>query len=321
MTDLPNDFSFGTQPTDLSPIFILGMLQRTGTNHLWDLVARHPDVDVLSPVYEDHLLRWSGHLTSYVDDVTRCWSDEWEVPADEGPALLRSLGDGVLRWIASHSSRRIATKMPSVEQLDQFFSIFPGAPIILLVRDGRSVCESGVKSFGWTYERAFRRWRKAADKVLDALDEHGDTERIMVVRFEDLVEQPAAVLRQICELVDLDADRYPYDEVDDAPVLGSSTLRAEDGAKVGWAPVERTKEFDPRERWVGWDDHRHRRFAAVAGRQQLALGYDLVDARGSDTIRQRLEDQRDLLADARFREIRVKLGRGRLALHRLHEKI
>lgn len=320
MTDSP-DVSFGPSSHDLRPIFILGMLQRTGTNHLWDLVALHPDVDVLSPIFEDHLLRWSGHLTSYVDDVTRCWSEEWEVPAAEGPALLRSLGDGVLQWIASHSDRRIATKMPSVEQLDQFFALFPGTPLVLLVRDGRSVCESGVKSFGWTYERAFRRWSKAADKVIEALERHGADERLMVVRFEDLVEDPAKVMRDICELVDLDVERYPYDQVGEAPVLGSSTLRSESGADIHWKPVERSKEFDPRERWAGWDDHRHRRFAEIAGAQHVALGYDLVEVGGKDSIRQRIEDRRDLIADARFREIRVKLGRGRLALSRIHEKI
>lgn len=304
-----NDTSF------IPPIFILGMLQRTGTNHLWDMIGLHPDTDKLRPVFEDHLVRWSHHLDAYVDDVSRCWSPEWEVPADEAPALRRAIGDGIARWVAAHSDgKRVVTKMPSVERLDRFGDFFPDCPLVLLVRDGRSVCESGVKSFGWSYERAFHRWSTAADAVLDVIDRPDQPDHLVLVRYEELIDDPATVMRTVCEAIGLDPDRYPYDEIERLPVRGSSTLKSEHGSdEMHWVPVERTDSFDPRERWRTWDDHTHRRFNAAAGVQQKALGYDIVEVDGRDNVVERMRDLRDKMWDVRRREARIRLGRLRRA--------
>ena len=303
-----------------SPIFILGMLQRTGTNHLWDLFGLHPDVELLQPVFEDHLVRWSPHLLAYVDDVTRCWTPEWDVPSSEKDNLLRSLGRGVESWLADRSERRVVTKMPSVEQAQHFFELFD-CPLVLIIRDGRSVAESGVRSFGWSYERAFRRWNAAAEVVLDLQSRHGNHPGFSVVRYEDIIDTPREVMGELCRTTGLDVDRYPFDAIDSLPVRGSSTLRSEAGEEtVHWSPVERTGSFDPRERWRTWDDHTHRRFEAVAGASQRALGYEVESTAGQDTPKQAAQDLYDQL-DVRWREYRVKLGRARRAVKRVHGRV
>jgi hypothetical protein len=297
------------------PIFVLGMLQRTGTNHLWDLLGLHPDTELLVPVYEDHLVRCSDHLVDYVSEVTRYWTPDWDVPAEESSALLASLGYGITRWLQGDSDRRMVTKMPSVERADRFFELFPDCPLVLLVRDGRSVSESGVSSFGWSYERAFRRWATAADIVLGVLDQHAGNSNLVLVRYEQLIDDPVASMRALCSGVGLDADRYPYHLIDELPVRGSSTLRSQGANQIHWGPTEKSASFDPRERWRTWDAHRHRRFAEVAGRQQRALGYDLVDAESTTSPSEWIADRRDLV-DARYRETRVRLGRVRRAVVR-----
>ncbi len=302
------------------PIFILGMLQRTGTNHLWDMFGLHPDVELLLPVFEDHLVRWSPHLTAYVEDVTRCWSEEWEVPDSEGTALLRSLGSGIQGWLADHSDRRVVTKMPSVEQAQNFFELFTECPLVLIIRDGRSVSESGVKSFGWSYERAFRRWNAAAEVVLELKARHGDNPMFSVIRYEDIVDKPAEVMQSLCITTGLDPERFPFDEVGGLPVRGSSTLRSDQDQEIHWTPVERSDSFDPRERWRSWDDHLHRRFAAVAGASQQALGYSLESTSGKDSILDRAGDVRDFL-DVKVRETRVKVGRARRSVRRVHGRV
>ncbi|MEL6893280.1 MAG: sulfotransferase [Actinomycetota bacterium] len=304
------------EPLGRPPIFILGMLQRTGTNHLWDMIALHPDVDALRPVFEDHLVRWTHHIDAYIDDVTRCWSPEWDVPTSEGSALAHHLGQGVARWVASHSDRRVVTKMPSVERLESFATYFADCPLVLLVRDGRSVCESGVKSFAWSYERAFVRWRDAARAVLDLRARADAPEHMIVVRYEDLVDRPAEVMREVCTTVGLDPDRYPYDEIEALPVRGSSTVKSEQGSDLHWAPVERTESFKPNERWSSWTDDVHRRFNEVAGTEQVALGYDCVDVGGSTAPTVRLRNAYDELWDVRRRHVRIKLGRVRRAVMR-----
>ena len=40
------------------------------------------------------------------------------------------------------------TKSPSVAHLDRFFAFFPRARLLILVRDGRSVAQSAIDTFG-----------------------------------------------------------------------------------------------------------------------------------------------------------------------------
>lgn len=299
-------------PPSAGPIFILGMLPRSGTNHLWDLLGLHPDVELSTPVYEDQLVRFSSHLVHYVDDVTRHWSREWNVPAEAGDGLLGALGEGILGWLSGESEHRVVTKMPSVEGAGRFFDLFPRSPLVLLVRDGRSVAESGVNTFGWSYERAFSRWSTAADVVIDLMADPAHADRVELVRFEDLVERPAEVVRRVCDMAGLDGDAFPYAEIESLPVRGSSTLTA-DGGGMHWAPVEKAESFAPVERFTSWSPYLHRRFAEVAGPQQSALGYGLVES-GSGAgpeIGERIRHVRDLVFDARYRDVAKRLGRVR----------
>ena len=303
--------SMSSQP---APIFILGLLPRSGTNHLWDLLGLHPATELMHPVYEDHLVRWTPHLVHYVEDVSRRWSPEWEVPADEATELLSSLGDGVAAWITGGSSRHVVTKMPSVQNAHLFFRVFRSSPLVVVVRDGRSLAESGVRTFGWTYERAFRSYSMTAQVLLD-LQATAPSERLHVVRFEDLVQHPDATVRSVCEHCALDPDLFPYERIADLPVRGSSAL-AGNGGDVHWARTDKPQGFAPVERWHTWSPHLHRRFAQLAGEQHQALGYDLLHAPGSDTIAERLGDFRDGLLDSTLRDVRERVGRVRKAVPR-----
>ncbi len=139
--------------------------------------------------------------------------------------------------------------------------------------------------------------------------------RLHVVRFEDLVERPEATVRSVCEHCSLDPDRFPYDRIDALPVRGSSAL-AGSGGDVHWARVDKPEDFAPVERWHSWSPHLHRRFAELAGEQHRALGYDLLEPTGTDTIGERVGDVRDRLLDSTFRDVRERLGRVRRAVPR-----
>ena len=201
----------------------------------------------MHPVYEDHLVRWSPHLVHYVEDVSQRWSPEWEVPSEEAAELLRSLGDGVAAWITGQSQRHVVTKMPSMENAHLFFDIFRSGPLLVVVRDGRSLAESGVRTFGWTYERAFRAYAASAQTLLD-LQATAPSDRLHTVRFEDLVEHPDSTVRRLCEHCELDPTTFPYDRIAELPVRGSSAL-AGDGGNVHWAPTDKPEGFAPVERW------------------------------------------------------------------------
>src|SRR4051794_1861593 len=145
-------------------------MPRSGTNHLWDLLALHPAVDIPRPIWEDGIVAHAEHLARYVQDMHSFFASHprWGVHETVQEELWRSLGSGLHGWLAGHATPgyRILTKMPSVRNMELLPRLFPGAPIIVLVRDGKAVVESCVRTFGWTYENATRQWARAAATVV-----------------------------------------------------------------------------------------------------------------------------------------------------------
>lgn len=275
------------------PIFIFGIMQRSGTNYLWDMLRLHPDVAIRMPIVEDHLLQRSHHLVNYVEHVSRGWRDE-RLPAFEPEFLARSLGDGVISYLQSpFPDRPVVTKTPSVENLANFRRLFPDAKAVIIVRDGRSLVESGVKSFDWTYESSMQRWAAAARNILDFDAANKAAGQHLIVRYEDVLADMPGQLTAIMTFLGLDPARFDFERAANLPVRGSSTLRTEAGSgEVHWVPQAKPKDFDPTRRFEHWDSFKHARFNEVAGTYQRALGYECDDgARGPITaLRQRAGD-------------------------------
>ncbi len=145
------------------PIFILGIMPRSGTNYLYNLLLLHPDCGDPEPIWEDYFLHHSDILLRYVEIL----SDQWKLPEEnktvQESQLCSNLGYGIISYLyAKTAKKRLVAKTPSVYNLNNFYKFFPDAYLIIIVRDGRSVVESGRKSFGWNYEIAMKRWAEAA---------------------------------------------------------------------------------------------------------------------------------------------------------------
>jgi hypothetical protein len=156
--------------------------------------------------------------------------------------------------------------------------------------------------------------------VLELQQRYGDLAHFRVVRYEDLIADSKAVMADLCGVTGLDPTRYRGDEASSLPIRGSSMIRSDNGEKIHWQPVEATDEFRPLERWQSWDAHVHRRFNELAGPAQRALGYDIEEVDGRDSLLERAGDVRDVL-DVRLRELRVRLGRSRRAVRRVSGRI
>jgi hypothetical protein len=286
----------GQNPTmqrPAQPIFILGMMRRSGTNHLSDLLVHHPGCVSAAPINEDHLLQRALHLQRYVDSVTGSWTPSWGVPAGERARLLRSLGDGVVAFLqAGAGGRRVVAKTPRVENLDLFFDLFPDAALLVLVRDGRNVVASNTRSFDENEDATRHEWARAGRAVL-AFDERVRTagRDYRLVRYEDLLDDLVPTMTDIFRCCGLDPDVYDFAAAAELPVRGSSSVRGQD-ADVHWAPVAKTEDFRPNERWRDWTPYQHARFAQVAGDVQRALGYPLA-APVRSTARDRLRGAAD----------------------------
>jgi protein-tyrosine sulfotransferase len=258
-------------------IFIIGVEHRSGTNFLSDLLALHDDCCRPLSIGEDYLLHHAGHLKTYATRLHDSWNPEWResaTQADIGAALGRSLLT-LLTDQASHRGRRLVTKTPRADRLALFPWLFPEHPLLIIVRDGRAVAESAVRSFGWSYKHAIRRWNNGARRILEFdRDQRTGTCRYLIVRYEDLVTDLVPHLRRILSFLRLDASRYDFDAAINMPVRGSSTLKSQ-GQKLHWTPVAKSSDFRPLERARNWTPRQHRLFLARAGLSQHLLGYSV----------------------------------------------
>ncbi len=269
-------------------IFILGLLRRTGTNFLSHLLGMHPEVTAVTGLYEDFLLHHADLLREYGRRTAAQWNPKWGLPADAPQALIRALGRGLEGFLVDYGTdghtsagKRLLFKTPSVENLAHFFELFPEAFLLVIVRDGRDTVESGVRSFGWSYEGGTRRWCRGAGTVVEFDRANRDRgKRYRILHYEDLVRDPERELREILRFLDLDVSRYDFQAARALPVYGSSTLReGGEQAQVTWKPVAKTEAFNPLGRWHSWSPYRRRRFAWTAGRLMTELGYPLDEGR------------------------------------------
>jgi hypothetical protein len=264
------------------PIFIHGILPRSGTNFLWDLLLLHPDcAPPVEPVREDLFLDRSDHLVAFVDAVREGWDPRW---GEVGPELIGSLyagiGDGLLSFLWVDGDRRLVAKSPSVRNLERFFTLFPSARLLVLIRDGRAVTQSCMDTFGWEFERGARAWAEGARDIERFRAAHRDREeRWRVVRYEDLVDHLEGTLPDILRSVGLDASTYDLDAARQLPVRGSSTFFGPGRSSVHWEPVPKDATFAPTERWRSWPQQQVERFEWIAGEESRALGYDVEPAR------------------------------------------
>ncbi len=259
------------------PIFILGMTPRSGTHYLCHLLRLHPDCAVPLKGYEDHLLRHAHHLRAFADAVRDTWRPSWNIDEGMRQALLPALGDGLLGILNGQvAPKRLLTMTASVQNLAMFFDLFPGAQLLILMRDGRCAVESMVQGFGYSYDHATALWARAAASVSDFMARgYMYADRYDIVRYEDLFQNTEANVRRLLSVLRLPVELYDFDKARTLPVYGSSFHRGEGDGKLHWRPVPKTPEFRPLERWHHWDAQRMAAFNETAGPGMEALGYRL----------------------------------------------
>ena len=258
------------------PIFILGVMPRSGTNYLWDLICSHPDcAPAREPIHEDLFLQHAHLLEAYIGVVQRAWDPAWGAFADDLPAKLwASLGDGLISFLWVERSRRLVTKSPSVRNLALFFGLFPRARLLILIRDGRSAVQSAMTTFRWDFDTAANLWAEGAEEIRQFDRAHRDSGfSYRIVRYEDLVDDVEPVMAELLDFLDLDRDRFAFAAAGGLPVRGSSAFFGPGQAAVNWDPVEKDAAFAPKERWREWDPGLLRRFEWIAGDQLRHFGY------------------------------------------------
>jgi len=189
----------------------------------WSQRNRLPDLDILPKVKRDK----PDYFFS--DEYRHIWQ----------PALRRMVAERFDAQARDRAAERgiadplVVVKEPGSHAADLIMSMFPGAGLIFLLRDGRDVVDSWLdayKSGSWALEEgaysvgaqdrmAFIRWQSSVwayrtEVVQRVYDAHPDTRKLLV-RYEEVRTDPAAALQRICDRFAVGADAAEVAEVAD----------------------------------------------------------------------------------------------------------
>jgi len=207
------------------PLFIVGT-ERSGSNLLRLILNAHPRIHVPHP---PHLMRYFAHIEAsygpFEDpDTFRClvadmirlidahiypWDDvaldvDDLVDAAEPRDLFGAVAAIYDRSLAVSGKARWGCKSTfMVHHVERVLASYPNARFILLVRDVRDVVVSSRKSVFSPCHPLYsaQLWRDQQQEGLELL-ERVSPEVILVVRYEELLEDGEACVKKICAHLD-----------------------------------------------------------------------------------------------------------------------
>lgn len=255
-------------------LFVHGLMPRSGTVYVGELLRKHLDIHAFPyNIWELPFLQHAADIQQLEDRFL--WSYEQNMDKIQDGDFLPVFGAAIVNYLYGDApqGKRIMLKVPSVEYLHLFSATFPAEHLLVLVRDGRDVVASTVKTWPQIgFSMACRRWQRSARMALDydremSCKQHG----YWLGKFEDAVAAPDAFAREACKRFDLEPTRFPYEDSLSVPVHGSSELFS--SGAIEWAAVAKPEGFDPRGRWRDWSRRRKSIFKRIAGRELIELGY------------------------------------------------
>ena len=203
------------------PVFVFGC-PRSGTSLLSRIINAHPRIAIPfeSHIYH-YMYRWGGRYGD-LHDLYRAKSliadlltlediKEWhpQVTLDGVMRTLRRYDfHGVFEafmasWAETQGKPRWGEKTPQhTLQWREIVGAFPLSRVVYLVRDGRDVGLSYKQAFFgpknmYTIAHRWVHYLRVGEEMRDMLG----TERFHLVHYEDLISDPEATVRRICEFL------------------------------------------------------------------------------------------------------------------------
>jgi protein-tyrosine sulfotransferase len=267
--------SFSRGPDRGPAIFIHGIMPRSGTVYAGELLRLHPDL------YAYPYQIWEFPALSVTDKVMKLQRDFIEgyrlnQKKFEDGDFLPVFGGALMAYMheAAPRGQRVLLKMPSVQFLNYFFSMFPHENLLILLRDGRDLVHSTLRTWKQlNFIQVCLRWNRSARIILETLEQFRRTGQsgYWLAKYEDALLDPENFVRNACQAFELDENRYPFDRIADIRVIGSSKLESK--GEVRWRHLDRPKEFKPLGYWREWSALRKAIFKAIAGQSLVELGY------------------------------------------------
>lgn len=230
-----------------SPVFIIGT-ERSGSNLLRLMLNAHPAFAIphpphilkemmpLEPLYGD--LSDDRRFRRLVDDtveLVRLHFYPWDGPLDPDAVFAEAPARSVYgvkaalydQYRRAKGKRRWGCKSTFViHYVDRVRSVHPEAKFIHLVRDGRDVAVSAKKSvFNHFHPHYVGRLWSAQQREAAALARRLPESDLLLMKYEDLLDDPARELKRACAFLgeDFTEDMLDYHEGGEAKSLASSS--------------------------------------------------------------------------------------------------
>jgi hypothetical protein len=242
-----------------APIFVCGV-SRSGTTWVARSLGHSPELEYIGEAWLVENLKDLADWFGMLHDDWSGWTP-WKRRSVDRRVFVESLA----RWYRelldlAADGKRFVEKTPdwNVLQLRFLHEMFPDAHYVLIYRDGRNCVaslEAKKRQDGEPYDFAAScsRWAAAMDVFLDVRNT-GDIERVVFVRYEELLENFDAVFEELCRSVGIEAFVPP-------PYRANTSFTEGNG------------DVDFNARWRSWSAERRREFERLAGRQHAEWGY------------------------------------------------
>jgi hypothetical protein len=181
------------------PIFIVGPMG-SGTTLLRLIVDSHDDIAIAQ---ETSIMRaYLAHRWIPFHRHGGDWYGRLGFSDDELDERMREFYGGMFeRWAASQGKKRWGDKTPwHAWQLREISRVFPDAVVLATVRHPGAVAASVSGRFRLGWGGAVSHWINTETELVQRGRELGD--RFLLVRYEDLVLDPATTLREVFDWLD-----------------------------------------------------------------------------------------------------------------------
>ncbi len=254
---------------------VMGGAPRSGTTVLRRVLDRHPEVCAGA---ETKLFVPAAFNLEWLADAYQIPLDELASMRRESPSQGAFVDAFAKRARRDAGKARWAEKTPmNIRNLDWIMPRFPDASIVHIIRDGRDVICSMRQHPDWRWVDGA--WQKVlVPRSLETYAQRwlADTSaglawredpRYLEIRYEDLVADPAGVLRSVCDGVGLAAD---------VDWLAAVLPPAEPGASLSGPDYEGALNSSSVGRWRrDLSASEQAQIALLCGSRLDALGYEV----------------------------------------------
>jgi hypothetical protein len=166
------------------------------------------------------------------------------------------------------------------QRIDILNELFPDAPYIHIVRDGRDVAISFARTPWWHKDigQNLERWHLEVQQIINSSHKILKPNQMLQIRYEDFVEQPESGLRHICGFLGIDYENAMLDPatyIDYGIYARSNPKMIVSSALNEWSKSKSNPTFkSSRFAWKKFQDYNFSMIPDHVRQTLQALGYE-----------------------------------------------